>query len=69
MKRRRLQYLHNKKVFSHRGVIIECRDGAVRICHIPHCGMGAKTAELLAYWLEKRSLDITLKREPRSKKP
>lgn len=67
MKKVRLQYLHNKRVFSHRGVIFECYDGAIRIYHIPYCGMAPKTAELLATWLEHRALDITLKREPKGK--
>jgi hypothetical protein len=60
----RLKYQSNKKTFSHHGVILECRDGAIRICHIPHCGMAPKTAEMLATWLERRAWDIRLKREP-----
>ncbi len=57
----RLQYMHNKKTFSHRGVIFEIEDGWIKICHIPLCGMDYKTAFLLSQWLAKRACEMERK--------
>lgn len=65
---KRLQFLRNKKVFSRRGVIFECEDDVIKICHIPYSGMDFKTAEYLSDWLAKRSWDIVCKRSPKTRK-
>ncbi len=63
----KLQYLRNKRTFSHRGVILECEGDWIKICHIPYCGMDKNTATKLADWLEKRAWDIECKRSPKPK--
>lgn len=54
----KLQYLRNKKVFSHRGVILEVEGPMIKICHIPYCGMDQDTARKLSIWLHRRAFDL-----------